>query len=381
MKNLKSIGLFAFSLALVGAGCNQGVVFNSASFGVTDEIVEVGDNGYLDDVVEVGGVNTLVSPADLESDGQGIDGMPPLNDPDFLSIEDAERVMNDEFEIGFITDLHGFVVNDGDSFKFYPYQILSWHQVVNDTVNDEPVVISYGELSSNGGVFSRRLSSGETAEFGNAGFVWNNSNIMYDKGTDSLWSSLLEKSIYGELAGEKLNKVDYSVMTYADFKSSHPDGLILSPDTGFERMYSRSPFGSYLLDKTIYFDFTHNIVRAFDPKEYIVGIEIDGVAKAYSVSSLDELEEDGLDDEINGVKIHVYKKDGAWVFEKENGEFVDSDVMFWMIWSLIHSNSEVYGFVQGVGFVNGVLELGEDKGVDLNDDALHININPLEESE
>ena len=35
------------------------------------------------------------------------------------------------------------VVNIGDDVRAYPLQIMIWHEVVNDTVGGEPVVVTY----------------------------------------------------------------------------------------------------------------------------------------------------------------------------------------------------------------------------------------------
>ena len=67
-----------------------------------------------------------VSFNDIFSGGVGRDGIPPIDNPKFETIEEAESVMN-AFE-----PVVTFKIN-GEA-RAYPLAILTWHEVVNDVV-------------------------------------------------------------------------------------------------------------------------------------------------------------------------------------------------------------------------------------------------------
>ena len=53
------------------------------------------------------------------------------------------------------------------------------------------------------------------------------------------------EGIVGQLAGTKLTFVPASIISFADFAEAHPEGLILSRDTGFDRAYGQNPYIGY----------------------------------------------------------------------------------------------------------------------------------------
>jgi hypothetical protein len=63
---------------------------------------------------------------------------------------------------------------------------------------------------------------------------------MFDEETMSLWSSVEGRPLIGPLAGSGLELRDYPVVTttWREWRSTHPQTTVLSPDTGFERDYA-----------------------------------------------------------------------------------------------------------------------------------------------
>ena len=74
----------------------------------------------------------------------------------------------------------------GSEGRAYPFRILLWHEIVNDTVGDVPVLISYCPLCNSGVVFDWRLD-GRTLTFGNSGRIPHFDIVMYDHQTESWW--------------------------------------------------------------------------------------------------------------------------------------------------------------------------------------------------
>jgi hypothetical protein len=86
---------------------------------------------------------------EIEAGGPAKDGIPSIDDPKFISPSEGDEFLSDN-EVG-----QGLCI--GDDCRFYPYQILVWHEIVNDTVGGEPVLVTYCPLCMTGIVFQRKL--------------------------------------------------------------------------------------------------------------------------------------------------------------------------------------------------------------------------------
>ena len=68
--------------------------------------------------------------SEILSGGPGKDGIPAIDDPKFESIEEARAGSTGQ---GPVIALE----IDGDA-RAYPLAVLTWHEIVNDTVGDDP---------------------------------------------------------------------------------------------------------------------------------------------------------------------------------------------------------------------------------------------------
>lgn len=133
------------------------------------------------------GVRHSVPLAEIIGGGPEKDGIPSIDEPKFVSITDATFLSDDEL---------GIAVTLRDTAKFYPFQILVWHEIVNDEIEGQRILVTYCPLCRSGIVFDP-LVSGERVEFGTSGKLWNSNLVMYDRKTDSLWSQILGEAIVG----------------------------------------------------------------------------------------------------------------------------------------------------------------------------------------
>jgi cytochrome c biogenesis protein CcdA len=114
--------------------------------------------------------------ADALSGGPGKDGIPAIDRPDFVAIGNSQE--RDEVQ--------AIVLNDGDTKKVYPYSILNWHEIVNDTVDGTPVAVTFCPLCGSAIVFDRTLPDGRESTFGVSGSLLESNMIMYDRATETL---------------------------------------------------------------------------------------------------------------------------------------------------------------------------------------------------
>jgi len=180
--------------------------------------------------------------------------------------------------------------------KAYPLQILTWHEIVNDTVGEIPVVVTFCPLCNSALVFDRRLN-GETFDFGTSGWLRHSDLVMYDRNTESLWQQFTGEGIVGELAGEQLTFMASSIISFADFQDAFPEGSILSKFTGFGRPYGQNPYPGYDQIGQDPFAFIGVPDRRIAAMERVITVSLDDVDVAYTLL---ELVEAGVINDVQG---------------------------------------------------------------------------------
>ena len=78
--------------------------------------------------------NAIVPKGEIISGGPPKDGIPAIMNPKFVTPERADFLMPADEVIG---------VEIGGETKAYPINILTWHEVVNDTLGKEPIVVTF----------------------------------------------------------------------------------------------------------------------------------------------------------------------------------------------------------------------------------------------
>ena len=169
---------------------------------------------------------------DILSGGPPRDGIPSIDTPQFIDQAAAAAWLADNEPVIALEI-------DGDA-RAYPLQVITWHEIVNDTVGDVPVVVTFCPLCNSALVFDRRFQD-DLFEFGVSGLLRNSDLIMYDRTTESLWQQFTGEGIVGDLAGEQLTFLPSSLVSFADFRDAFPEGVVLSRETGFNRAYGRNP--------------------------------------------------------------------------------------------------------------------------------------------
>jgi hypothetical protein len=78
--------------------------------------------------------------------------------------------------------------------------------------------------------------------------------------------------VVGELTGTSLRVLPSQMLSWADFKRIHPDGDVLSRDTGVDREYGANPYAGYDQPDSEPFLFDGETDDRLPPKERVVAI-------------------------------------------------------------------------------------------------------------
>ena len=271
----------------------------------------------------------------IERGGPPKDGIPALDRPKFVAAADAQLRPDDRV----------LALKRGRIAHAYPVRILNWHEVVNDKLGDERIVITYCPLCGTGMAFEAR-AGGRPTTFGVSGLLYNSDVLLYDRATHSLWSQVGRTAVAGPLHGERLKAVALEHTTWADWLARNPDTRVLSRDTGFARDYERDPYDGYDKIEKLMFNVEHRDAR-FPLKEWVLGVEIGGVRKAYPFSVLERAADasGNLSDTLGRQPIRV-QFDRAHRTARAldaQGRLLPSVMAFWFAWVAFHPDTAVFG--------------------------------------
>lgn len=225
----------------------------------------------------VSGSDGWLIPRDEVFVGALRDAIPAIDDPVIVA-------PNEDGLIASLNEQELVVVTCIDSeYRAYPHAILNWHEIVNDKYNDNYYSVVYCPLTGTATIWDRFIS-GEATTFGVSGFLYNSNIVPYDRKTSSNWSQMLQLCVQGDLIESKTNNFLVLETTIETWKQITTTKKILSTNTGYNRDYNRYPYGSYISNTSINFpiNFTDNRLH---PKERVLGVIVNGKAKAYRFES------------------------------------------------------------------------------------------------
>jgi Protein of unknown function (DUF3179) len=244
------------------------------------EITVSGLDMHRDRTVPDGAPAPLVAFDEIRSGGPPPDGIPPIDDPTFLAVGDVDFLADQEPVLA--------LEIDGDA-RAYPVQIMTWHEIVNDTIGGVPVAVSYCPLCNSAVAYDRRVDD-RVLDFGTSGLLYNSALVMYDRQTETLWSHFTGEGIIGELTGTDLDVFPLATVSWQTFREANPDGVVLSRDTGFNRDYGRNPYPGYDDVDGVPFLFQGEVDGRYTALTRIVGIEAGDAAVGIPLADLREAE-------------------------------------------------------------------------------------------
>lgn len=200
------------------------------------------------------------------------DGIPPIDHPEFVTIEAAQAWLDDREPV--------LVFSHEGEARAYPIQILMWHEIVNDTLNEIPITVTYCPLCNAAIVFDRRLD-GDVLTFGTSGMLRKSDLVMWDRQTESLWQQLTGEAIVGDLTGATLTMLPSKMISFQSFYEAHPNGEVLSRETGTSKNYGQNPYAGYDEERKPFL-YYEDIDDRLEPMDRVVAfMRGDGLAYSY----------------------------------------------------------------------------------------------------
>ena len=219
--------------------------------------------------------------SEILSGGPPKDGIPALKDPKFVSVSEADAWLKPVEPV--------ILVQVEEDARAYPIQILIWHEITNDIVGGEPLLVTFCPLCNTAIAFKRTVN-GQVLDFGTTGHLRYSNLIMYDHQTETWWQQATGEAIAGELTGMQLEFYPAAIISWKEFKSSFPQGKVLSRETGYPRDYGHNPYIGY--DDVNNPPFLYQGPATPDqlpPVARVLTIDLNGEAVAYPYGTLEKI--------------------------------------------------------------------------------------------
>jgi len=269
------------------------------------------------------------------------DDIPPLENPKYVSIEDA-RFLEDSDKV--------FIMETNEGVYIYPRMIMVWHEIVNDIVDGESVSITYcpltGSVIGYNGVVDGHIDN----TYGTSGKLLNSNLVMYDRITDSDIPQILGIAINNSLEGNELNTFPIYWTDWESARIAYPGAFGLSIKTGYQREYFMDPYGSYdVEEKDSYyttgipmFDVINENDGTFTDKKIITGVKYQDnqialdpdLIKAEKVVNFkigDTTAVAFYDVNLETVRVYRIPSENLIEFKYENGRITDNTDTVWNI--------------------------------------------------
>jgi len=245
--------------------------------------------------------------------------------------------------------------------RAYPVKIMKYHEIVNDEIGPEAVAIVYSPLSGSAMAYEAVVGDGTTT-FGNSGFLLNSTTLTYDEKTLSLWGHFDGTAVAGPMQGKQLKILPLVQTTWKTWKGLHPNSLVLSASTGYQRMfpYGLDPYrpnfqNDYFADERLAAPVevpggTYELLLArlddrLSNKEWVIGIREATSERAYPIADLAESGENPFPIEFEGRQVRIQydpEAETGFVVDEKGNVIPEATLTLWFAWKVCFPATEVY---------------------------------------
>lgn len=190
-------------------------------------------------------------------------------------------------------------------------------------------------------VYSRSID-GRLLTFGISGRLYKSNVLLYDHQTESLWSQLKSQAISGDLVRKRMQPIVSTRTRWKKWRQMHPRTTVLSDETGYRRDYTVDPYKGYYQVGSIMFP-VGKVRIDLSAKERVMGIAINGAAKAYAIQHLQQ-KSGIIEDRIGEARISIEVSPDGEVAAVRNasGERIPHMFVYWFAWQAFYPETGVF---------------------------------------
>ena len=217
------------------------------------------------------GVTSRIRLDEVEPSGVTVNGIPPLEYPEWLNAAEADYLSDDHIVFG--------IALNGEA-RAYPKRILARHEMALDRLGDIELTIVYCTLCGTVIPFES-VVDGQHLTFGTSGLLYRSNKLMFDHETRSLWNTFEGVPVVGTLVGQGLRLTAHAVVTttWGEWRRMHSATTVLSLNTGYVTDYSEgAAYRGYFATYALMFPVSKTDDRLKNKEEVLVMRLQDGTA-------------------------------------------------------------------------------------------------------
>lgn len=195
------------------------------------------------------------------------DGIPVLDRPKLETRHAVLAVAHKRRDRYLVPEDRVIGVQIGAHARAYPLRVLSWHEVVNDTLAGIPIAVTYSPLCDAASVYDRRVE-GDTITFGVSGLLIDSNPLLYERPASiaptvagvipksespSLWRQIDGRAVTGPRRGASLRVLRASLVPWGIWMDEHPSTTVIARDPSIADRYRRDPYSTYAGDDRLRF--------------------------------------------------------------------------------------------------------------------------------
>jgi hypothetical protein len=223
--------------------------------------------------------------------------------------------------------------------------VLQAHEIVNDTVGERRIVVTYCEVCGAAMAWfadDRSAAGGGevgTLDFRSSGLLLRGAPLAYDEATASLFDPYQGLALTGEMAeaGMALDPLAIATTTWEAWSDEHPETSTVSEDGGVGRIYVDEPRA----DPPMVWPMGERDDRV-DSTATVLGVHTeDGTTVAFPVDAARRALTDDGELTWEGISIAL---DGGGLSARDEGtgDPLPSHESYWFAWSQFHPDTGVW---------------------------------------
>ena len=182
--------------------------------------------------------------------GAAVAQIQPLNSPKFVTSGEADQYLKD-YGLGLSVEYNG-------QGRFYPFQFLVWHEVVNDIWGKDHLLVTYCPLCQSGAVFRAPTNDlNEPLILQAAAVLLDNNLVLETQDGARRWQQLTGTALTDNMSD--LQVMPSTVWQWQDWRQANPNGLVMALPETTDRDYTRNPYQDFR--KSILFPLSHKDLR------------------------------------------------------------------------------------------------------------------------
>lgn len=243
-------------------------------------------------------------------DGRKLVPFKALDDPKMVAANEADFLDDSDYVLG---------VSEGGVSKAYPTRFVWFHHVVNDTIGkpgkEIPIAVTYCSVC-NTGIRYNVLSHGRAIKLDFYG-LYNGVVCLCERESEGVFLQVDGRIINGPRMGTQLPFGSLLDTTWGNWKKLHPQTVVMSPDTPFQKFYSPKgkpePRGYPAFPRGYFKPTVTRVDKRLPPFEKVLAVtlteegkpEAASLRRAYPVAALKEAN-NAVNDTIGTTPVAVF---------------------------------------------------------------------------